>query len=65
MCSIAGNRLPLLLLISRLKVKQTRREGWIDCATLAASDYLREQKRKKTAPYVDHAKRHAKVGTIV
>lgn len=48
MCSIAGNRSPLLLLISHLKVKQTRREGWDDCATSTAIDYLREQERKTT-----------------
>lgn len=51
------NRSPLLLLISRLKVKQIRRESWDDCATIE-SDYLREQaKNDGPVRYVDHAKK--------
>lgn len=53
------NRSLLLLLISRLKIKQIRCEGWDDCATLATSnDYLRERaKNDGPVRHVDHAKK--------
>lgn len=52
MCSVAReNRSLLLLLISRLKIKQTRCEGWDDCATPQWVTIIYASEWKTTAPY--------------